>query len=546
MKHPIVFGIFLLCSSSLFSQHSTLTLSNEFKVAESEYKHQTITHSLYFNNNFFSVTNSAVGGGKWLFTKLYDVKFSVTVSKFDKDMNTVKEVVLENGEKNYGPLLPTLLMFNNKLYVAYFKAADKTSFSVYLAALDENTLALGQPKLISTIKQDNVGIFEIESVVKSGLVYFVISPDDTKLLAVCKNAPNKVQTTLLDDKLQTLKQSLVSVTLASFEIPSAVLTDDNRTCLILDSEEGTRILGIGSNGEKTEIRFNAAGELVPHITRAKLAKDGKSIFIYSTTTQAGELPVWSTGFMVARLDLSNFKLSKPLTYPMPGEFVKMVVEKGGGAQHKKDYAMSLFKPQLLEMDNGDIAIVGSPERIDVDIRQSAPNMNNQTHQTASSTLIAGPVIVMFPDKNGKTFDQVMIPREIMLTKSQESGSGAIQIVSSPRQSDVTAGFIATSLGGNIVVIYNDNVKNLSRDVDQKTAITKSAGDLELAEALVSKERKLEYRKLISELKQGRATFYLGNSIPTNSSSIIFPIGKAGLGFNAMKTYYTNWCFLDIK
>jgi hypothetical protein len=546
MKQPFVFAILLFCSSNLFSQHSTLTLSNEFKVAESEYKHQTVTHSVYFNNNFYTVTNSAVSGGKWLFSKLYDVKFSVTVSKFDKDMNTVKEVVLENGEKNYGPMLPKLLTFNNKLYVAYFKAADKTSFSVYLAALDENTLALDQPKLICTIKQDNVGVFQIESVVKSGLVYFVISPDDTKLLAVCKNAPNKVQTTLLDDKLQTLKQGLVSVTLSSFEIPSAVLTDDNRACLILDSEEGTRILGIGPNGEKTEIRYNAAGELAPYITRAKLAKDGKSIFIYSTTTQTGERPVWCNGFMLAQLDLSNFKLSKPLTYPMPGEFIKMVAEKGGGLQHKKDYAMSLFTPLLLEMENGDIAIVGSPERIAVDISRSAPNMNNQTHETATTTLTVGPVLVMFPDKNGKTFDQVMIPREIMLSKSQESGSGAIQIVSSPRQSDVTAGFIATQLGGNIVVIYNDNVKNLSREVDEKTAITKSAGDLELAEALVNKERKLEYRKLISELKQGRATFYLGNSIPANSSSIIFPIGKAGQGFNAMKTYFTNWCFLDIK
>ncbi len=546
MKLPIVFAILLLFSSNLFSQHSTITVSNEFKIAESPYKHQTVTHSVYLNNNFYSVTNSAVSGGKWLFTKLYDVKFSVTVSRFDKDMNTIKEVVLENGEKNFGPLLPKMLTFNNKLYVVYFKAVDKTSFSAYLAALDENTLTLGQPKLICTIKQDNVGIFEIESVVNSGLIYFVISPDDTKLLAVCKSAPNKGQATLLDDKLQTLKQSLVSINLSSFQIPSAVLTNDNRACLILSSGEGTRILGIGPNGEKTEIRYNGAGELAPTITRAKLAKDGKSIFIYSTTTTAGETPVWCNGFMVARLDPSNFKLSKPLTYLMPGEFIKMVAEKGGGIQHKKDYAMSLFTPQLLEMDNGDIAIVGSPERVDVQVRQSAPNMNNQTHETATTTLMVGPVIVMFPDKNGKTFDQVMIPREIILSKSQESGSGAIQVVTSPRQSDISAGYLATQLGENILVIYNDNLKNLSKDVDAKTTVTKSTGDLELAEALINKDRKLEYRKLISELKQGRSTFYLGNNIPANSNSIVFPIGKGGTGFNEMKTYYTNWCFLDIK
>jgi hypothetical protein len=546
MKHLIVFAIFLFYSLHLFSQHSTLTLSKEFKVAEGAYKHQIVTHSVYFNNNFYSVTNSAASGGKWLFSKLYDVKFSVTISQFDKDMNQVKEVVLENGEKNFGPMLPELLTFNNKLYVAYFKAADKTSFSVYLAALDENTLTPDQPKLIGTIKQDNVGVFEIESVVNSGLVYFVISPDDTKLLAVCKNAPNKVQTTLLDDKLQTLKQNLISISLSSFQIPSAVLTDDNRACLILESEEGTRILGIGPNGEKTEIRYNAAGELAPNITRAKLAKDGKSIFIYSTTTESGQRPVWCNGFMIARLDPVNFKLSKPLTYPMPGDFIQTVAEKGGGLKHKKDYAISLFTPQLLEMENGEIAIVGSPERITVDVSRSAPNMNNQTHNTATTTLTVGPVLVMFPDKNGKTFDPVIIPREIMLSKSQKSGSGAIRVISAPRQSDVTAGFIATQLEGNVVVVYNDNVKNLSKDADEKTTITKSTGDLELAEALVNKERKLEYRKLISELKQGRATFYLGNSIPGNSSSIIFPIGKEGQGFNAMNTYYTNWCFLEIK
>jgi hypothetical protein len=548
MKYPIAVLIILLCSSQLFSQHGTLTLSNDFQVTEGYYKHETVTNSVYFNNNFYTATNSTMSAGKWLFTKLYDVKFSVTLSQFDKDMKPIKEVVLENGDKNFGPLIPKLISFNDKLYLTYFKAADdKSSFNVYMAALDEKSLALGEPKLICNIKQDNVGIMKIESVIEAGLVYFVISPDNARLLAVCKSAPNKVQTVVLDDKLQTVKQNLVSVSLQSFEIPSAVLTDDNRACLILDTEkDGTSILCVGPDGEQKEIHYNAAGSFAPYYTRAKLAKDGKNIFIYSTTTEAGQSASWCNGFMVARLDPATFKLSKPIAYALTPEFIQTVSEKGGGIKHKGNHFLSNFTPQMLELDNGDIAIVGSPERSASDVSESLPNMNGQTHMVATNTVTVGPVIVLYPKMNGNTYDQVIVPRAIILSKVQQSGSGAIQVVSSPRQSDVTTGFLATNLGNEIVIVYNDNSKNLSKGVDAKLEVSTSTSDLELAEALINKEKKLEYRKLISEIKEGRATFYLGSSIPANSSSIVFPIGKEGRGFKAMKMYYTNWCFLDIK
>lgn len=547
MKHRIALLFCLFFASKLFSQHGTLTFSNDFKVTEGLYKHETVTNAVFYNDNFYTVTNPAIGSGKWLFTKLYDVKFPVTVSQYDKDMNLVREVVLDNGEKSFGPLIPKLISFNNKLYLAYFKSTDKGSFNVYFARVDETTLTLGEPKLICNIKQDNVGIFQIESVIAGGLVYFVISPDDTRVLAICKAAPNKVQSMLLDDKLQTIKESVIPVNLESFAIPSAVLTNDNRACLVLASKDGSRILCVSPEGQKTEVRYNAVGNFMPFVPRVKLANDGKSIFVYSTTSDAGSTDPWCNGFMIARLDVATFKLSKPIAYALRPDFVKAVSEKGGGIKHKGDYFMSNFAPQLLQLDNGDIAIVGSPERIVTTTSTSAPNTDNQTHMLATTTLTVGPVVVLFPDEKGKSYDQVLIPREIVLSKSQSSGSGAIQVVASPRQSDVAAGFLATHIGQEIVIVYNDNVKNLAKDVDEKTTVSKSAGDLELAEALVNKDKQLEYRKLISELKKGRATFYLGSSVPAaNTSTVVFPIGKEGQGFNGLKTFYTNWCFLDIK
>jgi hypothetical protein len=550
MQNKIHYHLFIFCGSGyLYLRH--LNCHNEIRHSLSppvpgfSKAFQPACIGQHFQ--FYTVTNSGASGSKWLFAKLYDVAYAVTVTRFDKDMNKIGEAELENGNRDFGPLQPSMLCFNNKLYLAYFKAAGKTSFSLYLATIDQNDLSLGTPLTICTIQQENVGFSHIMSVIEGGLVYFAISPDNTRLLVAYKSAPGKVQTIVLDDALHVLTQATVPINLPSFSIPSAVLTNDNGACLILNSTEGIRILGIAPDGHKTETRYNPVGNLAPNNCHAKLARDGKSIFIFGTANNSPEpSQIWCGGFMVSRLDAATFKLSKPLTYTFDGDFLQSVVEKGGGIRHKREFALYNFSPQLFEMDNGDIVLIGSPEATTQQVSQSAPNMENRTEMIATTTLNVGPVVVLFPDMKGKSFDQVIIPRQIEIYKSDRSGSQAIQVVQAPGISSVPAGFIATPLGEDIVIIYNDNTKNLSESVDEKVKVSKWAGDLELAEALINKNKKLEYRKLVSKIDQLRATYYLGDAIPTNSSSIIFPIGKEGLAFNAAKTIFTNWCFLDIK
>jgi hypothetical protein len=549
MKYPIALVLFILCSPRLFSQHSSVSISNEFKVKENGFKDQTLTHSIYYNDNFYTVTNSGTSGAKWLFTKLYDVAYSVTVTRYDKDMKKVGEVELEDGKRNFGPLQPSMLCFSNKLYLAYFKANDKASFSLYLARIDENDLTLGEPVTICTIQQENVGFSQIMSVIEGGLVYFALSPDNTRLLVACKSAPGKVQTMVLDDSLHVLKKSTVPVNLPSFDIPSAVLTNDNGACLVLNSKEGIQILGVGPDGKKTETRYNAVGGFAPNNCHAQLARDGKSIFIFGSANNAPEpSPFWCGGFIVSRMDVATFKLSKPLAYGFDAGFLQSAVESGGGIKHKQDYSLYNFDPQLLEMDNGDVVVIGSPQATTERVSQSAPNsmMGNRSETIATTTLHVGPVLIFYPNVKGKTFDQVIIPRQIEMSRSAQSGYEPIHIVSAPGIASAPAGFIASPLGGDIVIIYTDNAKNLSESVDEKVKVSKYAGDLELGEALISKEKKLEYRKLVSQIDKVRITYYLGDAVPTNSSSVVFPIGKQGEGFNGNKTIFTNWCFLEVK
>ena len=542
-------SIFLLSlfAQGAYCQHSQLTLSEDFKVADKEYQDETVSHSVFHNNCFFTATNSGIGSNyKWAFTKLYDLKYAVTVSKFDRNMNKVKELSLDNGEKLFGPLRPELLLVNNKLCLAYFQSDNKSSFSLYLAPIDETDLTIKERKKICTIQQDNVGIFKMESVINAGLVCFANAADNTKSLISCNASPNTLQTFVIDNNLKVLKQTVLHTNTAGFEISSAVLTNDNLECMILASDQETKLVCNSPDGKKTEMKLNPSGSLVPYHTRASLSRDGSSIYVYSTSALMDREDKSCNGMLLEKLDCSTLKLSKALTYEFGPEFQELIYQKGGASKHKKEYFMYNFWPRLIELDNGNLAILGSPQQINVSTMTITSAMTNKSHDVSTTTFEIGPVMAFFLNRSGKTFEYALIPRKIELSKYSESGSGVIKIVSAPSISTSYAGFTASRIGDEIVIIYNDDKKNIMRGEGEKIAEATSSKDLVLAEALINKDRKLEYRKQIENVAGGKRTYFLGNAVPTSSSFIVFPIGKEGTGFNARKTYFSNWCFLDIK
>jgi len=212
-----------------------MTVSNDFKTSEKGYTDQTITHSIFHNDCFYTATNSGIGGNyKWAFTKLYDMKYIVTISKFDKNEQKLKEIELENGGRVFGPLAPKLILLNNRLCLVYFKTDTDISFDLYLSMIDEDNLSLKETKKICTIKQENIGIFKLESVLNSNLVYLTHSADGTKGYIACKTSANTILTFVIDNSLNFVKQSSLR-TAEGFEIGSAVLTNDNVECIVLNS-----------------------------------------------------------------------------------------------------------------------------------------------------------------------------------------------------------------------------------------------------------------------------------------------------------------------
>jgi hypothetical protein len=369
-----------------------------------------------------------------------------------------------------------------------------------------------------------------------------------KTLIASRTAENLIQTFVVDSGLNIVRQADLKTSTTGFDISTAVLTNDNMICLILSSEEGSKIVCSSPDGKKSEMKLGSSASPILYASNASLSKDGKRINICSTVTVPERDQKVCTGFLLTQLDCSTAKISKASEYPFTPEIIEIICQKGGGYKHKKEFYMYNFSPHPVELSNGDIVILGSPEQLSTSVHTSAPNMNNQTHEVAITTLDVGPVIALYPKAGAKSFDYAIIPRKINLSSSASSGSGSIKMVQAPGISHAYSNFAASNLGDDILILYNDEEANLTRGESESLIEAHSTGDLVLAEAVISKDKKLQYRKQIGKNLSGKYTYYLGNVAPTTStsSSVIFPVGRQGMGFNARKTFFTNWCFLDIK
>ena len=548
MKKICLLAVFFGCVCTGIAQHAKLTLSEEFKIKETEYKHQTIARSLYHKDHFFAATNSVITNSKWFFTKLYDTEFSIRIAKFDKAMNVTRELELEGGRKVFGPIFPELLLVGENLYLAYCKADNKESFSVYIAQVDENTLELSGSKKVCTIQQENVGVFKLLSVITSGLVHLVVSPDGKKLLAACRVAPNKLQTYIIDDQLNIRKQADVSLSVESYRFRSVAFSHLDVTCMLISADDELRVLAFGPTGKKTETRLNPAdADARPSRTAILLSRDGTYFNISASTAITASDRADCTGFMLAKLDCASLRLSKPITYQFTPEFIEKISRDGGGTKRKGSYHLHDFLPVLLELEDGRLVVLGSSEHeytkesTDVRVRRDG---STESRTTSTTIYQSGPIFVVYPGTEKKLLNYTAFPRRIRFQQQASSGTGgAIQVVTSRSISRSSSNFVAAGLGKQIVVIYNDEEDNLSRDLDGKVVTTRTTSDFVLAEGLVDAEGKLLYRKQIGANLDKRKTYYLGHAVPTSAPALVFPVGKETIG---LKNLYSNWCFVTIE
>ncbi len=534
------------------AQQSVLTLSEEFKVKDKGWKDQYIDHAVHADEHFFTVTNSTVSGEtkmKYVFVKLYDINYAITVSKFDKNMNPVKQIELNNGAKEFGPIVPEIFLFQNTPHIAYFKSADKASYTLYVAPINKNTLELGKPTKLTTFQQENVGIFKIEKILNSPHIFITQSPDNSKLMVIAQNDEASVESYIFDQELKLLKKSKIRITATDYTISNPLLTNDLVQCMLINQEGKTNLVCQSIDGKKLETKLFGTGDMYPNSIDTKISKDGKKIIIAASSIDpVGR--VSCNGFLMYYLDCNNLQLSETKKYLYPTPFIESLKDYGAAIKEKKNIIVYNFLPMIVELENGNIAIVGSPERTEYSqssYTSTSASGASQMRSTSSVKTYIGSLLVFFPDATSGTFTYSIVPRKFEFSKSSDVPVRFITIVPSLGTiSKSTAKFIALNQGNEVAIFYNTLRENLNLSDSKKIETATGDKNLIIAETRINAGTNLPVCRQLGPDPAGKFSYFIGNDVPTNSQSIIFPIGKERLRWavNASRDVFSYWCFIN--
>jgi hypothetical protein len=436
-------------------------------------------------NNIIQIETTGTNMLQFAYTARYNAqKHGLIIHKYDENGNETAVNKLEKGEREFGPVLTVSTEFNNRILLFYFKYINKDSMKLFVSEVDKKDLSLKNTKQIFSYSQRNMGLIGMITDIKREIVVRT-SADKSKLLVVFRANKEEVHTCLFGSDMTIIRKKVSEVvTKGNVQISDAVLENSGSNIIVFSdpvysdrSAEATAVKIIliqKANNTERLIEFNTIDEENKvYDIHFKISKDNSKTYLFGD--YAGTIE--KAGIWLAEIETEKFKINKPVLISYPEDFKKRVHNLGFGAKKRGEYGIISVDYELVEFENGDIALCGSP--VSKDDRRSNDMFNGKS--SGYVLFFGGPVIVSFISSNKKQNVFTMIPRN----QNYNSGSAGIYI----------------PYHNKLIVFYNDYAKNingdlLSDDVHQKGgAIFK---ELSLAYAIILKAGTVESRKLIEE------------------------------------------------
>ena len=434
-------------------------------------------------NNIIQVESSGVNMLQLGYTATYNSeKQALKINKFDAGGNEIAVNKLENGEREFGPIPTVSIEFSKRILLFYFKYVDKDSMKLFVSEVDRGDLSLKNTQHLFSFRQENVGLFKLARALRRSIVVKV-SPDKSKLLVTVPGQKDELFTCILGKDMNIIREKISPVkTKGDIEIADIVLENSGNDIIVYgesispaNSQETVMAkLLLIQKADNTEqlFEFNTIdGDHKPYDIHFAVAKSNLKIYMFGNyegvAVKAG---IWFT-----EIETDKLNINTPVSIPYPDDFKKRVHKLGFGDKRKGEYGILGVDYELVEFENGDIALCGNP--VSRDDRTS--NFGN-TH-SGYVMYFGGPVFVCFinNDKKGNVF--TMIPRN----QNYCSGSKGVYI----------------PYHDKLIVFYNDYAKNLREDIlsddvhQQSGAIVR---ELSLAYAIIKKDGTIESRKLMEE------------------------------------------------
>lgn len=210
--------ILLACFYSSFSQQFTITTSPTLD-------YHGDLELIPAGNDYLAIDTDTNRSLFYTF-KLNKARHSITLFKYDKNMQLIKKNQLSGGNKAYGPFLPVFKKLNDKTCLFYYQLGEENgTIDIYLAVINPDQLEISAPRKLLSLEQKNVGIFKAVEVLSDFKFIITQSPDQSKtLLLWCSGQNNKLFYTVTDSNMNILRSKTETIAEAGeFKVQNACI-----------------------------------------------------------------------------------------------------------------------------------------------------------------------------------------------------------------------------------------------------------------------------------------------------------------------------------
>jgi hypothetical protein len=458
--------------------------------------------------------------------KLDKIKYGINLYKYDQDMKEVKKVVFLNKERELGPFEPKIVVFRQQLLLFYYKVAEDNSIRLLYAVIDPETLEAKDSKELYSISQKNVGLFKISGILEHNTLQFARNPDNTKLLVSQSGNINELFSCVIDGDLQPGKKitSRPKGDMDNLSIRDCAWdNNENRYFAYnytLDKKGKQGILVLDNKDKETYLPFTVSrdSEFDADPLSFKLSKDKARLYVFTTYGAGNNM---AEGLLLTTVTDEGSKpsIAKPLLFPYSPELREKLRKRDFADKSHGNIGVKDISYRCTELEDGALALTGYPLNID----QSDILGANAIPKGTITRIYAGPVI------------NVLV----------KGGKANFGVLYRNQQYSKTGGFITHAYGDQLVIIYNDDKKNLESKDPSELERTADLSDLVLAEAVIGSDGNVISRKAIGD-RVSNLNYLTGDFQRLPEQQYLFPLGRTRVNMVRYYNEIEQWVTLHIE
>jgi hypothetical protein len=394
-------------------------------------------------------------------------RMAVTLIQYDKDMKVIKESKLSGGDNVYNSIIySSLEKIGDKIWFIYVQPAEKNNIGNIMAIeINPLTLETSPPKVLAASSSMGLSL-PMMSGAAASKVLFKYSPDHKRMLLFAGAGKDQFYLSCLDEQLNVVwgkNETIAGIT--DKEIQSEIIDNAGTIYLSYAGEEK------GDDKEMANIVvFKQTGAPLHKTLRIQNGRPSEVLLLPSK--QGDSIHIAGTyfdntdnlaGVFKSNMATANFKLTAAEKSPFPSIFVESFANDGWGSIKGKKYGIfPQFSSQLIETGEG-ISMVAE--------------FRSQDILTKASYEFSGDILNIYFDNKQTSFAR--IPKYRVSAGSTMGDS-----------------YCAFSSQGKMIIFYNDNEENLTRDIELKPLSSSVYKNVVLVAAVIEPDGTVRREKVI--------------------------------------------------